>query len=107
VSLAGVVYNNKTTAQDPTIIYPANTDQEQAYRTGFAFAVPVGAGIKYALSEHWNLGFEAGVRVLFTDDFDNLTDQNEQVMNPYSRDLYFYNGVSISYTFYKIHCPIK
>ncbi|WP_181305036.1 DUF6089 family protein [Rufibacter sp. XAAS-G3-1] len=112
VSLAGLVYNNKTTAyrngvEDPSLIYPSGSGKDAAYRTGFAFAVPVGAGVKYALSEHWNLGFEAGVRVLFTDDFDNLTDQNEQVMNPHSRDLYFYNGVSISYTFYKIHCPIK
>ncbi len=107
ISVAGIVYNNKTIAQNPAIIYPTDTDKQQAYRTGFALAVPVGAGVKYALSERWNLGFEAGVRVLFTDAFDNLTDQNEQVMNPNSRDLYFYNGVSISYTFYKINCPVK
>ncbi|WP_165864835.1 type IX secretion system protein PorG [Rufibacter latericius] len=106
VGVAGLVFNNKTTAIEPSRIYPENADKEQAYRTAFALAVPVGVGAKYALSEHWNLGFEAGVRVLFTDDFDNLTDQNEQVMNPNSRDLYFYNGVSLSYTFYKINCPI-
>ncbi|KAA3440153.1 type IX secretion system protein PorG [Rufibacter hautae] len=109
VSVAGLVYNNKTTAPESKInlIYPPETDKNASYRTGFALAVPVGAGVKYALSEHWNLGFEAGVRVLFTDAFDNLTDQNEQVMNPNSRDLYFYNGVSVSYTFYKINCPVK
>ncbi|WP_062543176.1 type IX secretion system protein PorG [Rufibacter tibetensis] len=107
VSAAGLVYNNKTIAINPSIIYPANTDEEQKYKTRFALAVPVGAGVKYALSEHWNLGFEAGVRVLFTDKFDNLVEQNEQVMNPNSRDLYFYNGVSVSYTFYKINCPIR
>ncbi|MBC3540818.1 DUF6089 family protein [Rufibacter sediminis] len=106
VGVAGLVYNNKTTAKDPKIIYPENTDNEQTYRTAFALAIPVGVGAKFALSEHWNLGFDAGVRVLLTDDFDNLTDQNEKVMNPNSRDLYFYNGVSLSYTFYKINCPI-
>ncbi|KAA6433319.1 DUF6089 family protein [Rufibacter glacialis] len=108
VSLAGLVYNNKTTAVDPTIIYPdpETRDKEQAYRTGFSFAVPVGLGVKYALSERWNLGAEAGVRLFVTDAFDNLVDQNEQVMNPNSRDMYFYNGISISYTFYKINCPI-
>ncbi|WP_205500532.1 type IX secretion system protein PorG [Rufibacter psychrotolerans] len=107
VNVAGVLYNNKTTAVNPEIIYPAGSGKNEAYRTAVTLAVPVGAGVKYALSEHWNLGFEAGVRVLLTDEFDNLSSQNEQVMNKYDRDLYFYNGVSISYTFYKINCPIK
>ncbi|MFB9861782.1 DUF3575 domain-containing protein [Rufibacter immobilis] len=106
LSVAAVVYNNRTTAEDPEIIYPANSGKDESYRTGFAFAVPIGAGVKYALSEHWNIGAEAGVRVLFTDDFDNLSSQNEQVMNKNSRDLYFFNGVTLSYTFYKINCPV-
>jgi opacity protein-like surface antigen len=106
LGVAGLVYNNKTTAQNLDIIYPPGSGKDQAYRTAFALAVPVGAGIKYALSEHWNLGLEAGVRVLFTDEFDNLSSQNEQVMNKYLNDLYFYNGISISYTFYKVNCPV-
>jgi hypothetical protein len=106
VGLAGLVYNNKTTAINETIIYPEGSGKTSAYRTSYALAIPIGAGIKYALSEKWNLGLEAGVRMMLSDEFDNLTSQNQAVMNKYNNDLYFYNGVSLSYTFYKINCPV-
>lgn len=74
-------------------------------------AVPAGLGIKYMLSRHWNLGLEAGARKLFTDELDHVTgkgpQQNELLGNPHDQDWYFYNGLSLSYTFYKIHCPDK
>ncbi len=103
VGAAAVVYNNKTTAEDPNLIY--GQPDNEPYKTGFAFAVPVGAGVKYALSHHLNLGFEFGARAMFTDDFDNLSTKNEQVMNRHDNDWYFYNGISISYTFYRLNCP--
>jgi len=104
LGVAGLVYNNKTTGADPTILYP-ETGTNDSYRTSFAVAVPIGVGIKYALTHHWNLGVEFGARVLFTDMFDNLSGQNEKVMNPHHNDWYFYNGISLSYTFYRINCP--
>ena len=71
----------------------------------FGFAIPAGVGFKVALSEHLNLGFEIGARKLFTDQLDHLSQQNPAFVNPHDQDWYFYNGVSLSYTFYKIRCP--
>lgn len=74
-------------------------------------AVPVAVGFKYALSTHWNLGLEVGARRTFTDELDHIDGksrgQTDRVGNPHTPDWYFYNGLSISYTFYKIHCPDK
>ncbi|GAA4040111.1 hypothetical protein GCM10022409_27450 [Hymenobacter glaciei] len=69
------------------------------------FAIPVGVGAKLALSEHWNLGLEIGARKALTDQLDHLGDQSPLLVNPHDQDWYYYNGLSLSYTFYKIHCP--
>lgn len=71
----------------------------------FGIAIPAGAGIKYALSEHLNLGLEVGVRKAFTDQLDHLSEQDPLLVNPHNQDWYYYSGVSLSYTFYKIRCP--
>ncbi|UPL49423.1 type IX secretion system protein PorG [Hymenobacter sublimis] len=72
-------------------------------------AIPAGLGFKYALSDHWNLGLEAGARKTFTDQLDHIDGksrgQNDLIGNSHDQDWYFYNGLSISYTFYKIRCP--
>ncbi|SET93832.1 type IX secretion system protein PorG [Hymenobacter actinosclerus] len=96
----------------------ANTDvQSNAFpsldkkASVLSLAVPVGVGFKYALSTHWNLGLEVGARKTFTDDLDHIDGktrgQTDEIGNPHDQDWYFYNGLSISYTFYKIHCPDK
>ena len=69
------------------------------------FAIPAGVGFKYALNQHFNLGLEVGVRKLFTDELDHLSDQSPVLVNSHDQDWYYYNGVSVSYTFYKIRCP--
>lgn len=68
-------------------------------------AVPAGVGLKYALSEHLNLGLESGVRKAFTDELDHLGDQTPFLADPNTQDWYYYSGLSLSYTFYKIRCP--
>ena len=68
-------------------------------------AIPAGAGLKYALSEHLNLGLEVGVRKTFTDQLDHLGAQDPLLVNPHDQDWYYYSGVNLSYTFYKIRCP--
>ena len=68
-------------------------------------AVPAGAGLKYALSEHVNLGLEVGVRKTFTDQLDHLALQDPLLVNPHDQDWYYYSGLSLSYTLYKIPCP--
>ena len=69
------------------------------------FAIPLGVGFKYALSEHFNLGLEVGARKAFTDQLDHLSEQDPLLVNRHDQDWYFYNGIILSYTFYKIRCP--
>jgi hypothetical protein len=37
------------------------------------FAVPFGGGVKFALTENWRIGIEGGLRILFTDHFDDVS----------------------------------
>ncbi|MCI5083677.1 MAG: DUF6089 family protein [Saprospiraceae bacterium] len=39
----------------------------------YAFAIPMGIGFKYAISDLWNLGLELGVRRTFTDYLDDVS----------------------------------
>lgn len=71
----------------------------------FGIAIPAGVGVKVALSEHWNVGAEMGVRKTFTDQLDHLADQDPVYVNPHDQDWYYFTGVNVSYTFYKILCP--
>lgn len=101
VGLAGFYANTQTTSS-------ANPQLDR--KAGLiSLAIPAGLGFKYALSEHWNLGLEAGARKLFTDNLDHVDGksrgQDDRIGNPNDQDWYFYNGLSISYTFYKIRCP--
>ena len=69
-------------------------------------ALPLGLGIKYALSREFNLIVEAGGRRTFGDNFDNIVEAAPpQLADQGGPDWYFYNGISLSYTFYKILCP--
>jgi opacity protein-like surface antigen len=103
VGLAIANYNNRVDFHGVTKPF-ANT---------FVFAIPLGVGVKYALSNRWNLGAEFGARKTFSDRIDyyktgtpieNVPEELPYT-NPYDRDWYYYNGVSLSYTFYKIRCP--
>lgn len=99
--LAGFYVNTTTESQNPAL-------QPDFNRSGskVSIAIPAGAGLKIALSEHFNLGAEVGVRKTFTDQLDHLGDQDPLLVNPHDQDWYYYNGISISYTFYKILCPV-
>ena len=94
-----IFYANTTTA--------SNAGLGELNRKGsmIGFAIPVGVGAKLALSQHWNLGLEIGARTALTDRLDHLGDQSQFLVNPHDQDWYYYNGLSLSYTFYKIHCP--
>lgn len=103
IGLAGFLANT-TTATDNAALPSLNQSGSMV-----GFAVPAGFGFKYALSTHWNLGLEAGARKAFTDKLDHIDGQTQGqtdlVGNRHDQDWYFYNGISISYTFYKINCP--
>jgi hypothetical protein len=72
-------------------------------------SLPFGVGFKYVVGGNWNLGLEFGARKTFTDNLDGLEGavglNKLQNGNPNSTDMYFYTGLLLSYTFYKVHCP--
>ena len=85
---------------------PAQPRMQNVAATKISLALPVGLGIKYALSREINLIVEAGGRRTFGDTFDNLAKpEPPQLADPGGPDWYFYNGISVSYTFYKVICP--
>ncbi|RIJ37303.1 type IX secretion system protein PorG [Pontibacter oryzae] len=97
--VAGLLYNKKLTSEKTPQL-------NEPYETDVAVSVPFGVGVKYAMSKHWNLGLEFGARKLFTDQLDYLSEDREShLANPHDKDWYFYNGISISYTFYRNNCP--
>ncbi|MBB5282438.1 hypothetical protein HNQ92_000559 [Rhabdobacter roseus] len=71
--------------------------------------IPFGVGVKYQIHRPWSVGLEFGTRKTFTDNLDNLgerlsTNRLEQG-NPALKDMYYYLGLSLTYTFYRITCP--
>jgi len=91
-----------------TTVRSANVDLQPDFdRQGakVGVAIPAGAGLKVALNEYFNLGVEMGVRKTFSDQLDHAGDQTPLLVNSHDQDWYYYSGVSLSYTFYKILCP--
>jgi hypothetical protein len=86
---------------------PQESRLNQNRKGGVLIAIPTGVGVKLALSYHWNLGLEVGARKSFTDKLDAFDETTTVTAfsNPFDRDWYFFNGVTLSYTFYKIKCP--
>jgi hypothetical protein len=100
-------YNNRVVFANNTI---------KPFENGFVFSIPVGIGFKYALSYHWNLGLEIAARKTLLKNgerIDYLRRGNYESNppaelpdeNPHDKDWYYYSGISLSYTFYKIICP--
>lgn len=108
VGAAAANYSNKVLLSN---------NRTKPFENGFIFSIPAGIGVKYALSYHWNLGVEVGARAAILksgDRFDYLRNKTTHASNPpptlpyanpYDNDWYFYNGISLSYTFYKLLCP--
>jgi len=100
IGVAGFYANTTTVTNNQAL---GNAFNQTGSTLGIA--IPAGVGFKYALSEHINLGLEVGARKAFTDQLDHLADQDPLLVNPHDQDWYYYSGVSLSYTFYKIRCP--
>ncbi len=75
--------------------------------------IPFGLGIKYRLTEQWNLELEFGARKTFYDGVDRISDfPNPDKLNPaygneLDNDWYYFLGISVSYTFFTIPCPFN
>jgi len=87
---------------------PRNTPVSDYKQAGIV--IPFGVGIKYNLSGPWDLNFEFGTRITFTDYLDNLGGDNpalpRNVQNDYSLgDMYYYTSLGITYKFIRIICP--
>ena len=100
VGVAGYFANTSTRTQNAPLRAEFARESSQ-----LGFAIPVGIGFKYALSDFINVGLEAGARKTFTDKLDQLHDQTPLLVNKHDRDWYYFGGLTISYTFYKIKCP--
>ena len=80
---AGVAFfnfNPKAEYQDEWIaLQPLGTegqnlaDSEKAPYKKTKFSIPFGIGVKYALSDTWNIGVELGIRKTFTDYIDDVS----------------------------------
>lgn len=75
--------------------------------------IPFGLGVKYRLTEQWNLEFEFGARTTFFDHLDKVSDvDNPNKLRPtygneLDNDWYYFTGISVSYTFFSIPCPFN
>jgi hypothetical protein len=108
VGVAGLLYNHRLDSDHPILGDISNGPLTRPFDTNVTVAIPFGVGVKYALSKHWNLGLEFGARKLFTDNLDYLAEENNDphsLANPFDKDWYYYNGISVSYTFYRNNCP--
>lgn len=73
-------------------------------------SLPFGLGVKYVLNPKWYIGAEFGARKTFFDYIDNVSAgdgviKDYQYGNKFDNDLYYYMGVSLTYSFYTIPCP--
>ncbi len=81
------------------------------------FALPIGVGLKYMLAHNYNLGFEFGARPTFTDAIDGMVQDGNgeeissvgkfQMTNLFTKDMYYYTGISISFTINRVVCPTE
>ena len=100
--------------QSGSLKYPSPSGGQEIevdYSNKIMFALPFGLGVKYSLSPAWDLNFEFGARKVFSDKLDNITRRENVNTKHYvngsgeTDDWYFFTGVSISYSFYRIVCP--
>jgi len=75
-----------------------------------SLTIPFGVGVKIQVRRPWSVGVELAARKTFTDYLDDfgpedISPDKYQNGNPALKDMYYYLGVSVSYTFYKIVCP--
>jgi hypothetical protein len=86
-----------------------NNFSDESY-SSTQIVVPFGIGVKHFLNPSWNLTMEFGARKMFTDTLDGIiSDANLPKFsqtNPENKDMYFYTGISISYLFQGVRCPV-
>jgi opacity protein-like surface antigen len=72
VGIAGIRYNPQARYDNDWVnLRPLRT--ENISYSKFSVAIPFGAGVKYALNDHWNVGAEFGLRPTLTDYLDDVS----------------------------------
>ncbi len=87
-------------------------DDKPAEYSNIQPSIPFGFGFKYILNPKWYVGIEYGARKTFFDYLDNISGgegviKDYQYANPNDTDLYHYIGISLTYSFYTIPCPVS
>ncbi len=57
------------------------------------FAMPIGLGLKYKLTDQFNIGLEYGIHLVWTDYLDGVSEAG----NPDKNDVYFSGGIVLAY----------
>lgn len=75
-------------------------------------AIPFGFGFKYVLNPKWYIGAEFGARKTFFDYLDNVSNgegmiKDYQYGNKFDSDSYYFFGLTLTYSFYTIPCPVS
>ncbi|MBK6267030.1 outer membrane beta-barrel protein [Marivirga sp. S37H4] len=91
-----------------------NRADKNAEYSDVQLMIPFGGGIKYSINPLWSVNFEFSARKLFYDYIDNISEQEVtdkrnsdfQFGNWEDNDWYYFAGLSVSYTFWNINCPI-
>ncbi len=91
-----------------------NRVEKNAEYSDVQLMIPFGGGIKYSINPLWTLNFEFSARKLFYDYLDNISEEeiqnkqnsNYQFGNWEDNDWYYFAGLSISYTFWNVNCPV-
>ena len=84
-------------------LFVINGQTKKDYSTG-VFGIPIIAGVKTNIADHWILATEVGVRYTYTDNLDGSNPKNANLQslefgNVNSNDWYVFSGITLTYTF--------
>jgi hypothetical protein len=76
--------------------------------TTFLPMIPIGGGFKYRVNAHWSINYQFVANKTFTTSIDgiyNPSGYQKSWVDSQSTEWYYYTGLSVGYTFWKVHCP--
>ena len=84
-------------------LFVINGQTKKDYSAG-VFGIPIIAGVKTNIADHWILATEVGIRYTYTDNLDGSNPKNGNLQplkfgNVNSNDWYVFSGITLTYTF--------
>ncbi len=91
-----------------------NRAQKNGNYSDIQLMLPISVGIKYSLNPLWSVHLEFAARTTFYDYLDNISEEEVtdkrnsslQFGNWNDNDWYYFTGLSLSYTFWQVNCPV-